>query len=336
MLSSDRIQFALYSFTRSQLLFSAIDLDVFKAIHQGRGTVDELVPILQVDGRALKIFLDGLIGIGFLQKTPEGCYILPPDVAQFLVKGEDQYIGGMVKHCKRLYENWMLLTDVIKSGQPAGGSQSLADVETFFSELVKGLYVSNYPTAQKLAEFLKIGSELKGIKILDVAGGSGVWSIAMLEKDAGSTATVLDYPTVVHVAEEYVTHHGLEGRYDYFPADLEITEFPKEQYDLAVLANICHGIGPYSTETLFQKTFHALKPGGKIVIVDFVPDDQRSQPGWPLIFGVNMLVCTQDGNVFTEAEYRQWLSAAGFSCISKSELEDVAVIVAKKISFKEN
>lgn len=328
--TSDRIQDTLYAFMRSQILFTALDLDIFTLVNAGHDTLKALLSCLDTDERGLRILLHGLVGIGLLNKSADGEYSLPQDVQQFLVKDNAAYMGGMVHHCKRLYENWSMLTDAVRSGQPVGGAHSLAQLETFFAELVKGLYVSNYPTAQRLAELLGLGKERRGLEILDVAGGSAVWSIAMLEKDPDSRATLLDLPTVVHVGEAYVKQHGLTDRFVYLPGDLEEMTF-SAQYDIVILANICHALGPFATKKAFQKLAMALKPGGQLVIVDFVPDDQRSKAGWPLIFGVNMLITTPEGDVFTRADYERWLRDAGFEQVTAREVEsEVTAIIAER------
>lgn len=329
-LTSDRIQDSLYAFTRSQILFTAIDLDLFTRISRGDNRLEALLEGLNLSERGLRILLNGLVGIGFLNVDPAGVYSLPEDVAHFLVKPECTYIGGMVHHCKWLYENWSLLTDAVTSGQPVGGAQSLAQLELYFSELVKGLYVSNYPTAQKLAATLEIGERYRDLEILDVAGGSAVWSIAMLEKDAGSQATVLDFPTVTHVAESYVNQHGLSERFRYWPGDLEAMDLNGARFDLVVMAHICHILGPDATEKAIKKLRKVLKPGGRIAIVDFVPDDHRSKAGWPLTFGVNMLITTPEGDVFTGAEYTHWLQKAGFRNIASKEIDaEVTAMIAE-------
>ena len=158
--TSDRIQDTLYAFMRSQILFSALDLDIFSLVDSGINTQTALQARLNTSERGLRILLNGLVGIGFLEKPTGERYALPVDVKRFLVKDAPGYIGGMVHHCKRLYENWSMLTDAVHSGQPAGGAHSLAQLETFFAELVKGLYVSNYPTAQRLAELLGLRETL--------------------------------------------------------------------------------------------------------------------------------------------------------------------------------
>lgn len=329
-LTSDRIQDTLYAFTKSQILFTAIDLDIFTQIAQGYNQLGQLQEKLKLNERGLRLLLNGLVGIGFLKADKAGIYSLPEDVANFLVKSQPNYMGGMVHHCKWLYENWSLLTDAVSSGQPVGGAQSLAQLELYFSELVKGLYVSNYPTAQKLAAALEVGGQYKDLEVLDIAGGSAVWSIALLEKDPGSQATVLDFPSVTHVAENYVSQHGLTDRFRYWPGDLEAMDLNGARFDLVVMAHICHMLGPQATQSALKKLKQVLKPGGRIAIVDFVADDARSKAGWPLVFSVNMLITTPEGDVFTAAQYSSWLESAGFQNITLQEIDtDVTAIVAE-------
>jgi ubiquinone/menaquinone biosynthesis C-methylase UbiE len=333
--TSERIQDALYGFTRSQLVFAAVSLDVFTMVDEGHKTMGQMLRALEaagkpVDLRAIRIFLDGLVGVGFLSKANDA-YGLPDDIRTYLSKHSPQYMGGMVTHCQGLYQNWTQLAQVVQTGLPAGGSQGLADVEAFYADLVQGLYVSNYPTAHRLAQWLGMGTKRKAINILDVAGGSGVWSIGLLENDPHSQATLLDYPTVVQVAQNYIHKHHLRDRYRYLPADIETLEFPQGQFDMAILGNICHAIGPNATQALVKKVAGALKPQGEMVIIDFVPDDERSKASWPLIFGVNMLILTPEGDVFTQANYAEWFEDAGCHLVESQEIEpDVTAIVGRR------
>lgn len=329
-INSDRIQDTLYAFTRSQILFTALDLNIFSCIAAGHNTIDKVASHLNIDKRGCRILLEGLIGIGFLNKT-NAEFSLEADAQEFLVKDSPYYLGGMVTHCKRLYENWSMLTDAVRHGTPVGGAQSLAQLEAYFSELVRGLYVSNFPTAQHLAEIIGVGKEKTGLNILDVAGGSGVWSIAMLDRDKTSKTTLLDFPTVISVAKEYVKQHNLEDRFSYWAEDLEEATFPSEKFDLAILGNICHALGPYATERIINNMGKTIKKGGTLAIVDFVPDNDRSKAGWPLIFGVNMLISTPEGDVFTETDYSKWTKKAGFTEFKRFEIDhEVSVILAKK------
>src|SRR5262249_14638736 len=105
---------------------------------------------------------------------------------------------------------------------------------------------------------------------------------------------------------------GVTARVEELAGDLRTTDFGERKYDVAILGNICHSEGPQQTKDLLVKMARALVPGGTLVIVEFVPDDDRNGPPLPLVFSLNMLVNTTDGATFTFAEFRDWLGAAGF------------------------
>jgi len=271
--------------------------------------------------------MDALAGVEFLLKDGEQ-YALPDDVQHYLVAETPDYLGGMVTHGKRLYDNWSLLRDVLRSGLPAGGAQAHNHMEEYFAELIQGLYVSNAKAAETLAEKLSLDETAQ---ILDVAAGSGIWSIKCLEKQSGAHATLLDYPRVVEVAKQYIQSHDLTQRYQYLPGDLELMTFPQAQYDIALVAHICHIIGAVASRRLIAHIAETLKPGGRIVIIDFLRDNTTSPTGWPAVFGLNLLISTDSGEVFSKAQYQQWLEDAGLTLTEEYALSgDMTALIAVK------
>jgi len=61
------------------------------------------------------------------------------------------------------------------------------------------------------------------------------------------------------------------------------------------------------------KIHSALKPGGRCVTLDFVPNDDRVSPSMPASFAMTMLVSTPAGDAYTFAEYQRMFGAAGFT-----------------------
>ena len=68
--------------------------------------------------------------------------------------------------------------------------------------------------------------------------------------------------------------------------------------------------------TLLKKTAAALKPGGRVAILEFVPNDDRVSPPGPAMFALQMLGGTPLGDVYTLAEYTAMLKDAGFATAS--------------------
>ena len=67
------------------------------------------------------------------------------------------------------------------------------------------------------------------------------------------------------------------------------------------------------SRALIRKTYAALAPGATIVIADWLTNSERTAPVFPLLFAVNMLVHTKDGDTFSFEEIRSWLEESGFN-----------------------
>jgi len=309
--SPDKIMVHGFAFAPGQVILSAVELGVFEGIHQGHPTSDDLARHLGADPRGVRILLNALVGIELLEKVGDryGC---TPVSETYLVPGAPAYLGDSLLHNKAVRESWSHLTEVVKTGQPWRNPERAKDLGKHLGHLVKGLYLRNYQTARELARRLGAGDKLKGLRILDVGAGSGAWSIPLAEADASARVTAVDLPPVIPTTQEFVARHGLAARYQFRPGNVRELDFGTAEFDLAVLGHICHSEGAGHAPALIQKVGKALKPGGQIVIADMIPNDQRTGPPFPLLFAVNMLVNTDQGDTFTRAEYRAWLKEAGF------------------------
>ena len=169
-------------------------------------------------------------------------------------------------------------------------------------------------------------------RVLDVAGGSAAWSLAWAVEDPEVTATVVDFPEVFDVARFFIDRFGAHDRFELRGGNVRTTDFGSKAYDLVILGHICHSEGAKESAKLIRKSARALKPGGMLLIGEFVPNDARTGPVLPLVFGINMLVNTEEGDVFTMKQYRAWMTAAGLARIRKLRLgpDGPDVIVGEK------
>jgi ubiquinone/menaquinone biosynthesis C-methylase UbiE len=153
-------------------------------------------------------------------------------------------------------------------------------------------------------------------KILDVAAGSGAWSLAFARAIPHARVTTVDFPEMTPITREFAEKFGAAARYDYLEGDLRRMDFGRDRYDLVILGHIIHSEGEKHGKELLAKCRAALRPGGKLLIAEYVPNDARTGPPMPLLFGLNMLLQTEEGNVYTMHEYRAWLKAAGFGKVT--------------------
>ena len=85
--------------------------------------------------------------------------------------------------------------------------------------------------------------------------------------------------------------------------------------------------GPDWGKQLLKRACAALNNGEMVLICKFVPNDQRSAPALPLLFGLNMLLHTPQGDVYTMREYREWLKEAGFRKVAMIPAPHVSPLI---------
>jgi ubiquinone/menaquinone biosynthesis C-methylase UbiE len=103
-------------------------------------------------------------------------------------------------------------------------------------------------------------------------------------------------------------------------------------YDLVLIPNFLHHLDLGTIEQFLSKVFGALKPGGRVAILEFIPNEDRTAPASALTFAVMMLAITPSGDAYTFSEYNQILRRIGFSKIELHELPPTyfRLVIAQK------
>jgi ubiquinone/menaquinone biosynthesis C-methylase UbiE len=240
-------------------------------------------------------------------------YGLTPEVETYLVQGKEKYLGPMIQHTDLLWPTFGRLTEAVRTGQPQRAVDEEAQGEEFFVQLVPMIFTLTYPQARAAAAGLGVGDGWTGLTVLDVGAGSGAWSLAMLERDPTARSIAVDWPPVLEVTKQFAQRFGLADRYEYLAGNLREVDFGEACCDLAILGHICHTEGAENSQRLFRRLHRALRPGGKLLIADMIPDEERRSAVFPLLFAINMLVHSVSGDTFTQSEYTTWLRDAGFT-----------------------
>jgi len=314
-----------FSFIPSRVLSAGLQLGVFSHIASGKQTAEEVAAAAQASERGIRMLLDALAVTQLLTRNGAR-YELTPLASRFLVRGTPDYLGRLFEQ-DELWESWGRLTDVIRTGQPLHRVEDQQLAEQFFPILVQTLHVLHRDRARQMAEALGIGKLSKGVRAVDVGCGSGVWGIAIAEADTEARITAQDFPAMLAVTREYLRRHGVERQFDFLPGDLKSVDFGREQYDLALLGNILHSEGVQSSQDLLRRLHTALRPGGRVAIIDFLPSDDRSGPPFPVLFALNMLLHTERGDTYSLSEYTRWLAQAGFPRVETADIGSHSPVV---------
>jgi 2-polyprenyl-3-methyl-5-hydroxy-6-metoxy-1,4-benzoquinol methylase len=163
------------------------------------------------------------------------------------------------------------------------------------------------PAARDLAQVL---GPIEG-HVLDVAAGHGVFGITLAQANPGAFVTALDWPKVVEVAHGNAQKAEVEDRYSTIAGDAFQAPLGGP-YDVILLTNLLHHFDSATCVTLLERMRNALKPGGRVATLEFIPNADRVSPYIPALFPMIMLASTPAGDAFTEAEYRAMFDEAGF------------------------
>src|SRR4029078_9480405 len=172
----------LGDFANSQILDASIEYDFFTLIHRGLQSADEVARAAGTEARATRIVLDSLPALGLVEKRP-GKYFLTPTAEVFLVKDKPSYVGDFRHVALALWDGMAHLKESLKTGKPLSRMDTGQGLKVW-EKLVLGIIVIAEPTAKALCDLLKIGSERRGLKVLDIAGGSSIFGMTILNTDS--------------------------------------------------------------------------------------------------------------------------------------------------------
>ena len=333
----DRLRTAS-SFQEACVLIAAAELDLGTHIlkHSNNVTSADLASALQLDHRALTVLLDALAGLGFFTKSEDARYSVAELFTELLDSRHPATFVPMLRHQGNCLRSWSQLAWVVTNGTPAPQrfSSILGPEEDNVSFILAMNAIGRTVVAPMVEDLKKSGvfDFAKGnIRFLDIGGASGTYTWAFLEALPQAVGTIFDLPVAIREARQRFTGTPLESRVSFAEGDFYQNELPVG-FDFVWVSAIIHQHGRAESRALYEKAHRALYPGGRIAIRDFVMEPSRTSPPQGTLFGINMLVNTKNGRVYTFDEIRADLEAVGFVNIRLAVPADTmsAVVAAEK------
>lgn len=300
-----------FAFERTAALKAAVELDVFTAIAGGAQTVDLLRKRCNASERGIRILCDYLTINGLLMKTGDR-YQLTPMSAAFLTKNSPTYLGGTLTFLASddLVRHFDSLTETIRRGAVSPKDSTVAGEEqALWVTFAEAMVPMMMPAAIGIADALQIDSAGR-VKVLDIAAGHGMFGITLAQRNRQAEIVAVDWPGVLTVATANAKRAGVQDRHRTIPGDAFTVEY-RDGYDIALLTNFLHHFDVPTCTTLLRKVAAALKPGGRVAILEFVPNDDRVSPPVPAAFSLMMLATTPAGDAYTLSDLEKMAADAG-------------------------
>jgi ubiquinone/menaquinone biosynthesis C-methylase UbiE len=296
-------------------LHAGVKLDIFTIIGSRKLSGKAVAEKMNADQRAVTTLLNALSAMQLLEKSDD-YYANTEGAKTFLSKDSRQYIGYMIMHHYHLMESWIKIDQAVLSGKPVRKRSSNQEEDQRESFLM-GMFNMAMSIAPKLSDSIDLSSRSH---LLDLGGGPGTYAIHYCLKNPNLKAKIFDMPTTRPFAEKTVDKFGLRDRIEFIPGDYLSDPIPGS-YDVAWLSHILHGEGTDDCQQIINKTVAAMKPGGMILIHEFILDNTMDKPLFPALFSINMLIGTSKGQSYSEKQLMDMLKKAGVKEVKRLDFK---------------
>ncbi|NQV02290.1 MAG: methyltransferase domain-containing protein [Bacteroidia bacterium] len=315
------------AFRISRIILSAAELKLFDHLRDKGTTSDDLAPILGTNPRATDRMLNALVAIGLLSKESNS-FINTAFAEKFLVSSSPTYMSGL-SLTNHTWKTWSTLTDAAKAGTSLFFDDPINErPEEWQQAFIAAMHRRAGPQAVEVADALDLSNVSR---VLDVGGGSGAFTLEFLSRNPDMTGVVFDLPKIVGITERFINQpptlspkkeasiqdpaSRIQDRVSIVAGDYLKDDFGSG-FDLVFMSAIIHINSPEENQLLIKKGVKALNPGGQLVILDHIMNEDRTEPVVGAIFAINMLVGTKHGDTYTGEEIRSWMLDARLGEIS--------------------
>ncbi len=306
----------LFAYQRTAALKTAIDLDVFRAVSKGPQDAASIARHCSSSERGIRILCDFLCIYGILVKE-NGRYRHSPTSAAFLDPNSPSSLASIAQFLgnKTMREPFDQLEQIVRTGRTVmPGDGSVEPENPIWVQFAESMAPMMAPLAGPLGAVVLDG-HTGPMRVLDIAAGHGLFGIEIAKQNPQAHVTGLDWAPVLRVALDNARRAGVQQRYDMLPGSAFEVDFGGP-YDAVLLTNFLHHFDVPTCVGLLKKVRGALRPGGRVAALEFVPNEDRISPPMAASFSMTMLTTTPAGDAYTLSELSAMYHQAGLSNIT--------------------
>jgi len=303
-MTPDELEEMAGGFQAATIVLAANHAGIFGALCAAPMSSEELARRLKLNRRAVATVTDALVCLGALEREG-GRLRVPPGLVSALNRSSPATRANALDHRWYVLQRWARLDSVLETGEPI---PRLREDE----ERLRAFILGMADMARRGAAALWSAVDLSGrAHLVDVGGGPGELALSALERFPGLVGTIFDLPAVLPIAREYAAGRALGERIRFTAGDALRDDIPA--CDAALVSSLLHSYGPDGVRKIARHVAAGLKPGGLVIIREFMWDDEaHSGPLTAALFAVNMLSGTPDGRCWAATELQGAFGKAGF------------------------
>ncbi len=308
----------------SKVLLTANDLGVFSALGQSKQTSIAVAKRCRANPEGMQLLLNALVGLGLLH-VRKGLFWNAKIARTYLDAKSPKGVTNLLWLLGHHWSNWTDMTRSIQKGRP--GWAPVTETLQFRRRFALAMHERSLVLAPLTIQTCRIPRG--GTKFFDLGGGSGSYSIALAKRYPKLSGVLVDQS--VTVAKRLIRQQRLEGRLSVRRGDVCSVPLP-EGSDAALVANLFHDFNARENRMLLRRVCEALRPGGKVFIVEFFLDDTGTQPVEAAVFSLLMYAFTDTGRSYGWKEVEGWLKSEGFGdCRRHPVTESIGTLEATRL-----
>ena len=303
-----------YGFIASKALFAAVELDLFTKIARGADTLSAIAEATRIAANRARTLLTTLKTVGLITEH-NGRFANAPATATYLVAGG----RGDFRDYLRVVNGGFLYEGLRHLDQALRG-QRIFPGKGFYEGIVyseggvggpafsAAQHAGSLGPAQLLAKQIDLGWART---LLDVGGGSGAYTLAFLKQNPKLQATILDFPETVSTSTRYALAAGMSDRVRHAAGNAITTDWPPDQ-DVVLLSYLWSAVGGNDIKVLARRAYESLRPGGLVLVHDFMVDDAHESPRFAALYLLSAILDNPEAECLTPAFVEGALRDAGF------------------------
>lgn len=306
----------------TELLTAAVaHFSVFGQLAERPLSQNDLRDNLGLEERPSVVLFTALKAFGLLVEDGQGVLSLTDLARDHLVPGAEFDVGNYVGLAAQS-PNVLDMVQRLKTNSPAGADSDAGSAFIYRDGIASAMEAEESARhftmalagrAKNVAPVLAENVPMDDARLLlDVGGGTGIYSFALLQKNPKLRAIIVDRPEVLRIAEELANEYGVADRTELLPGDMFADPLPTDA-DVVLLSNILHDWDVPECRQLVQRCAASLAPNGRLLIHDVFLNDKLDGPLPIALYSASLFYFTE-GRAYSAAEYRNWLSEAGLTC----------------------
>lgn len=312
----NRLSELAFSFWKSRVLFTGVELGVFSTLGDDEMTAEELSEKTNVPERSLTRLLNAMTGIELLHKE-RNRFRNAEGTKKYLIKSSPDF-AGQIMYVANQWDLWSRLTESIKLDAPVVYEDFLDKDEDWMSDAADTAHWK----AKLESDILLDNVDFDNVKnVLDLGGGTGLFLHRMLDKYPHLNVTLYENPRMTKYAVQYLESVGMRDKVRVISGSLFENEFGSErEYDLTFISHILSQFSIWDCVQLLKKVYHFTQLNGRVVINEMILDDSRTSPPEGALRSLDLLVNTKKGGLFTETDIWVMLRESMFLDITRLDV----------------